>query len=165
MAEFNASFYKNFYSETLFVTRDANANVPLPEEELTDAGPEIIYKEQVFKGLTILVSEDENTFRNILQNEFLTKILKAIKYEMHDVAFVNVAKGSTVNLSVLGRKLPIKSIVSFGTNLLDLDKIPAAYKHFHIGPTPVLLSESLTQLEADQSKKRLLWNGLQGMFL
>ena len=165
MAEFNASFYKNFYSETLFVTRDANANVPLPEEELTDAGPEIIFNEKVFKGLTILVSEDENSFRNIIQNEFLTKILKAIKYEMHDVAFVNVAKGSTVNLSVLGRKLPIKSIVSFGTNLLDLDKIPAAYKHFHVGPTPVLLSESLTQLEADQSKKRLLWNGLQGMFL
>jgi hypothetical protein len=165
MAEFNASFYKNFYSETLFVTRDANANVPLPEEELTSVGPEIIYNEKVFKGLTILVSEDETSFRNIIQNEFLTKILKAIKYEMHDVAFVNVAKGSKVNLAVLGRTLPIKSLVSFGSSLLDLDKIPAAYKHFHIGPTPVLLSESLTQLEADQSKKRLLWNGLQGMFL
>jgi hypothetical protein len=165
MAEFNASFYKNFFSETLFVTRDANANTPTPEEEMTVSGPEIIYNEQVFKGLTILVSEDEKAFGNILQNEFLTKILKAIKFEMHDVAFVNVTGGSKVNLAVLGRRLPIKSVVCFGTNLLDLEKIPAAYKHFHIGPTPVLLSESLTQLEADQSKKRLLWNGLQGMFL
>jgi hypothetical protein len=165
MAEFNASFYKNFFSETLFVTRDANANQPLPEEALTVSGPEIIFKETVFKGLAILVSEEENTFRQILQNEFLTKILKAIKFEMHDVAFINVAPGSTINLAVLGKKLPIKSIVSFGTDLLDLDKIPASYKHFHIGPTPVLLSDSLTQLEADQNKKRLLWNGLQGMFL
>ena len=165
MAEFNASFYKTFYSETLFVTRDANANVPLPEEELTVSGPEITCNEKVFKGLTILVSEDEKTFSQILQNEFLTKILKAIKFEMHDVAFVNIARGSNVNLAVLGKKLPIKSVVSFGTELLDMEKIPPAYKHFHIGPTPVILSESLTQLEADQNKKRLLWNGLQGMFL
>lgn len=165
MAEFNASFYKNFFSETLFVTRDANANVPTPEEELTASGPEIIWNEKVFKGLAILVSEDAKTFSQILQNEFLTKILKAIKFEMHDVAFVNVPKGSLVNLAILGRTLPIKSLVSFGTNLLDLEKVPAPYKHFHIGPTPVLLSESLTQLEADQNKKRLLWGGLQGMFL
>lgn len=165
MPEFNSNFYKNFYPETLFVTRDANANVPLPEEELTVSGPEITWNEKVFKGLVILVSENENAFSQILQNEFLTKILKAIKFEMHDVAFVNIARGSKVNLAVLGKKLPIKSVVSFGTGLLDMEKIPAAYKHFHIGPTPVLLSESLTDLEADQSKKRLLWNGLQGMFL
>ncbi|MFC5270138.1 hypothetical protein [Adhaeribacter terreus] len=165
MAEFNALFYKNFFSETLFITRDANANVPTPDEELTVSGPEITWNEKVFKGLTILVSEDATTFSQILQNEFLTKILKAIKFEMHDVAFVNIACGANVNLAVLGRQLPIKSVVSFGTDLLDLEKIPAAYKHFHVGPTPVLLSESLTQLEADQNKKRLLWNGLQGMFL
>lgn len=165
MPAFNAEFYRNFYSEALFVTRDANANVPLPEEELTVAGPEIIWKELVFKGLVILVSEEAAAFQAILQNEFLTKILKAIKFDMHDVAFVNVGRGSTINLAVLGKQLPIKSVVSFGTDLLDLEKIPPAYKHFHVGPTPVLLSESLTQLEADQSKKRLLWNGLQGMFL
>ncbi|MBK0402919.1 hypothetical protein I5M27_07965 [Adhaeribacter sp. BT258] len=165
MSEFNSAFYKNFYSETLFVTRDANANVPLPEEELIVTGPEITYNEKVFKGLVILVSEKNETFSQILQNEFLTKILKAIKFEMHDVAFVNIALGGKINLAVLGKKLPVKSVVSFGTDLLDIDKIPAPYKHFHVGPTPVLLSESLTQLEADQSKKRLLWNGLQGMFL
>ncbi|KAA9325204.1 hypothetical protein [Adhaeribacter soli] len=165
MSEFNSAFYKNFYSETLFVTRDANANVPAPGEDATVSGPAIIWKEAVFKGLVILVSEDEKAFNAILQNEFLTKILKAIKFEMHDVAFVNVSKGKNVNLAVLGRSLSIKSLISFGTGLIDLEKIPAAYKHFHIGPTPVLLSESLTQLEADQSKKRLLWNGLQGMFL
>jgi len=165
MPEFHIDFFKNFYSETLFVTRDANANVPLPEEELTVSGPEITWNEKVFKGLVILVSEETNAFSQILQNEFLTKILKAIKFEIHDVAFVNVARGSNVNLAILGRSLPIKSVVSFGTDLLDLEKFPAPYKHFHIGPTPVLLSESLTQLEADQNKKRLLWGGLQGMFL
>src|SRR3982750_1197607 len=104
MADLNASFFKNFYSETLFVTRDANANVPLQEEELTVSGPEIIINEAVFKGLTILVSEEEKVFKSILQNEFLTKILKAIKFEMHDVAFVNVAQGSNINLAVLGKK-------------------------------------------------------------
>jgi len=165
MSEFNPAFYKNFYTETLFVTRDAQANVPEPGEDLTFSGPEITWNEKVFKGLAILVSEDAQAFSQILQNEFLTKILKAIKFEMHDVAFVNVARGTNVNLAVLGRTLPIKSVVSFGTNLLDLEKSPATYKHFHIGPTPVLLSESLTQLEADQNKKRLLWGGLQGMFL
>ncbi|HSI90123.1 MAG TPA: hypothetical protein VK927_03355 [Adhaeribacter sp.] len=165
MPEFEPGFFRNFYSETLFVTRDANANVPLPEEELTVSGPEIIYNEAVFKGVTILVSEDAATFGQILQNEFLTKILKAIKFEMHDVAFVNVTPGTKVNLAVLAKKLPVTSMISFGTNLLDLEKTPAAYKHFHIGPTPVLLSESLTALEADQNKKRLLWAGLQGMYL
>lgn len=165
MAEFNASFFKKFFGETIFVTRDANANVPLPEEELTVSGPEITWNEKVFKGLVILVSEDAKTFAGILENEFLTKILRAIKFEMHDVAFVNVAPGSKINLAILGRSLPVKSLVSFGTMLVDLEKVPAAYKHFHIGPTPVLLSETLAQLEADQSKKRLLWNGLQGMFL
>ena len=165
MAAFSSDFYRNFYSETLFVTRDANANVPSAEEALTASGPEITYNEKVFKGLVILVSEDAQAFGQILHNEFLTKIMKAIKFEMHDVAFVNIARGSNVNLAVLGKKLPVKSVVSFGTELLDLEKIPAAYKHFHIGPTPVLLSESLTDLEADQSKKRLLWGGLQGMFL
>jgi hypothetical protein len=165
MADFNASFFKNFYTETLFITRDANANVPQAGEDESVSGPAIIWKEPVFKGLVMLVSEDEKVFNAILQNEFLTKILKAIKFEMHDVAFVNVPKSANVNLAVLGRKLAIKSVVSFGTDLIDLEKIPAPYKHFHIGPTPVLLSESLTELEADQNKKRLLWGGLQGMFL
>ena len=103
MPEFHIDFFKNFYSETLFVTRDANANVPLPEEELTVSGPEITWNEKVFKGLVILVSEETNAFSQILQNEFLTKILKAIKFEIHDVAFVNVARGSNVNLAILGR--------------------------------------------------------------
>jgi hypothetical protein len=165
MSGFNASFYRIFFNETLFITADAKANIPEAGEDLTFSGPEITWKESVFKGLVILVSEDEKAYSLILQNEFLTKILKAIKFEMHDVAFVNVPSGSNINLAVLAKKLPIKSVVSFGANLLDLEKIPAAYKHFHIGPTPVLLSESLTHLEADQSKKRLLWNGLQGMFL
>lgn len=165
MPEFNPAFYKHFYHETLFVKPDANANVPAPGEDLTDSGPAIIHNEKVYKGLAILVSEDQATFDKILQNEFLTKILKAIKYEMHDVAFVNVPSGKQVNLAVLAKTLPVSHLVSFGTNLVDLEKTPAPYKHFHIGPTPVLLSESLTQLEADQNKKRLLWGGLQGMFL
>lgn len=178
----NLAFYQQFYTEALFVLPEA-LPVPASAKAVTEAEPmdalELerlgsttpIIKYPVLgenkKGLILLVSLPEDAFRTLPTNEFLIKILGAIKYAFNDVGFVNANLNKPVNIHDLGKEVNLMNLIVFGKNILDMssDSRVSYYKPASIGRTPLLVAEELELIERDVNKKKQLWAALQPMFL
>jgi len=107
-------------------------------------------------GLVILVRLDPVRFQRLPKNVFLNNVLKAIRLIVEDVVLVNVESHLPVALSTLRQALAAKQIIGFGKNLLDV----AVYKtHLYLPAAEIEL------IEEDNSRKKLLWQAMQRMFL
>jgi hypothetical protein len=119
------------------------------------------------KGLVILVRMDPERFRRLPKNVFLNNLLKAIRLIMEDVVLINVESHLPVALSTLRQKLVAKQVIGFGKNLLDV----AVYKTqlyepvLLVNDVAYLPAAEIELLEEDNSRKKLLWQAMQRMFL
>jgi hypothetical protein len=179
VAEENIEFYRHLFDETLFLVPDqqvrdqrqaAAAAAALPEEPVsgdTGAGPGYQLLGENRKGLVIAVSLSEKDFQALPRNEFLTKVLSAIQRSPADVAFVNIKRGEKLRIFDLAKETQLNHLVAFGPGLLDMtaDSKISVYKPASIGQVPLLIADPLETIELDATKKRLLWNGLQAIFL
>jgi hypothetical protein len=172
----NIEFYRHLFDETLFLVPDQQvrdqrqAAAALPEDPVsgdTGTGPVYQLLGENRKGLVIAVSLSEKDFQALPQNEFLTKVLSAIQRSPADVAFVNIKRGEKLRVFDLAKETPVHHLVAFGPGLLDMtaDSKISLYKPAGIGQVPLLIAEPLENIELDASKKRLLWIGLQAIFL
>ncbi|QMU28726.1 hypothetical protein [Adhaeribacter radiodurans] len=177
------SFYQQLFTEPLFILPETQAepvvfSMPVIEpepiskaeiEKLGNTAP--VKKYPVLgdnkKGLLILVSQPENAFQELPKNEFLVKILGAIKYTPSDVAYVNTLNIKPINIYELSKAENLKHLIVFGKNILDMtaDSRVGYYKPASIGHTPLLIVEELEIIERDVNKKKQLWAALQAMFL
>ncbi|SHJ52477.1 hypothetical protein SAMN02745146_3348 [Hymenobacter daecheongensis DSM 21074] len=118
-------------------------------------------------GLVILVRMDAVRFQRLPKNVFLNKLLMAIRLIMEDVVLINVESHLPVALSTLRRKLAAKQVIGFGKNLLDV----AVYKTqlyepvLLVNDVAYLPAAEIELLEEDNSRKKLLWQAMQRMFL
>ena len=179
MAEDNIEFYRHLFDETLFLvpepaTREqklaATAAAAPPEEPVsgdTAMGPQYRLLGENRKGLVIAVSLPEGDFQALPRNEFLVKVLSAIQYSPADVAFVNIQRGEKLRIFDLAKETTVNHLVAFGPGLLDMtdDSSISLYKPASIGNTPLLIADPVADIERDVTKKKLLWNGLQAIFL
>ena len=171
--------YRHLFDETLYLVPDslqrsqrlaeAAASVP-PEEPVSgDTLPRPAYRllGENRKGLVIAVSMPEAEFQALPGNVFLTKVLAAIQHSPADVAFVNIQRGDKLLLFDLAKETTLRSLVAFGPGLLDMspDSKVNLYKPASIGQVPLLLADPLSAVEPDVTKKKLLWAGLQAIFL
>ncbi len=119
------------------------------------------------KGLVIIVRMDPERFRRLPKNVFLNNLLKAIRLIVEDVVLINVESHLPVALSTLRQKLAAKQIIGFGKNLLDV----AVYKTqlyepvLLVNDVAYLPAAEIELLEEDNSRKKLLWQAMQRMFL
>ena len=172
------AFYQQLYTEHLFI---------LPEPELASAPvtPEVISPEEIDrlgrtaslpkypvlgenkKGLVLLVSMPEPAFQALPKNEFLIKIIGAIRYTPADVGFVNAHQTIPVNIHDLSKEVNLNHLLVFGKNILDMtaDSRVSYYKPASIGRIPLLIAEELEAIELDVNKKKQLWAALQTIFL
>lgn len=179
MAEANIEFYRHLFDETLFLVADqqtreqrqaaAAAAVP-PEEPVsgdTGAAPKYQLLGENRKGLVIAVSVSEKDFALLPRNAFLTKVLSAIQRSPADVAFVNVKRGEKLRTFDLAKETQLNHLVAFGPGLLDMsaDSKVTLYKPAALGPVPLLIADPVSDIEVDVTKKKLLWSGLQAIFL
>lgn len=178
----NLAFYQQLFTEHLFILPDELPNVAPP---LTSPEPEPISAEELErlgstapikkfslvgenqKGLIILVSLPEFAFQDLSKNEFLTKIIGAIKYTPSDVGYINAIDIKPVNIHDLSKEVSLANLLVFGKNILDMssDSRVSYYKPASIGSTPLLIAEELEVIERDVNKKKQLWAALQSMFL
>jgi hypothetical protein len=176
VAEDNIEFYRLLFDETLFLvpdseTRDKRLAAAVPAEAPvsgdTAVGPAYPLVGENRKGLVIAVSLMEKDFQALPQNEFLTKVLSAIQHSPADVAFVNLKRGEKLRVFDLAKETQLNHLVAFGPGLLDMtaDSKLGLYKPASIGNIPLLIAEPLADIEADVTKKKLLWTGLQAIFL
>jgi hypothetical protein len=179
MAAENLELYRHLFDETLFLVPDkqrrdqqlaaAAAAVP-PEEPVSgDTAPKMPYQllGENRKGLVIAVSLQEQEFQALPQKEFLVKVLAAIQRSPADVAYVNIKRGEKLRVHDLSRQTTLNHLVAFGPGLLEMDadaKI-TVYKPAAIGQVPLLITDPLEDIERDVTKKKLLWNSLQAVFL
>lgn len=176
MAEDNVEFYRHLFDETLFLLPDQPAESlrqtapQRPEEPVsgdTPAGPRYQLLGENRKGLVIAVSLPEEAFQALPRNEFLTKVLAAIQRSPADVAFVNMTPGQQLDTYELGKETQLNHLVAFGSGLVKMtaDSKINPYKPASIGNVPLLVADPVAAIEADVNKKKLLWNGLQTIFL
>ncbi|WP_229755176.1 hypothetical protein [Hymenobacter cavernae] len=118
-------------------------------------------------GLVILVRLDPVRFQRLPRNVFLNNVLKAIRLIVEDVVLVNVESHLPVALSTLRQTLAAKQIIGFGKNLLDV----AVYKTqlyepvLLVNDVAYLPAAEIELIEEDNSRKKLLWQAMQRMFL
>ena len=180
------AFYQQFYTESLFIVpeqapgspvlpppaNNSALNQPDPEPAETDTGETLAAKKftvtgQNKKGLALAFSLSEADFAVLPQNNFLIKILAAIQRKTDDVAYINLPRNVKLNLFDLTKQTPVQHLVVFGNALLDLDasfKVNL-YKPAAIGNIPVLIADPLENIENDVNRKKLLWSGLQAIFI
>ncbi|WP_026464549.1 hypothetical protein [Adhaeribacter aquaticus] len=176
------SFFQHFFTETLFLVPEQQTTtaslppleaVPKPTpltEVITGDTPKPRQYQVVGenkKGLIIVVSLSEQDFRSLPNNVFLSKVLGAIQHGPGDVGFVNISRGQRLSIYDLSKENNVKHLIAFGPGLLDLsaDSKVNLYKPAAIGQYPLLVAEPLENIENDITKKKLLWNGLQTIFL
>jgi len=176
MPEQQLEFYQYFFTENLFLVPDLqspaftqDAQTTTIEESNGDTQP--IKKYNLLgenkKGLIIVVALPDNEFRALPQHDFLSKVLTSIRHTPDDVAFINLAAQEKLDTYRLSKETTVNQLLAFGPGLLDIDahsKINL-YKPASIGTTPLLIANVLEDIENDVNKKKLLWNGLQAIFL
>jgi hypothetical protein len=175
VAEDKIEFYRHLFDETLFLVPDqqvgAQGIAPArPEEPVsgdTPTGPRYQLLGENRKGLVIAVSLPEAEFLALPKNEFLTRVLAAIQHSPADVAFVNLNRGQQLSPFDLAKETQLNQLVAFGPGLVEMsaDSKINPYKPASIGNIPLLIADPVSAIEADVSKKKLLWNGLQAIFL
>ncbi|WP_303311591.1 hypothetical protein [Hymenobacter sp. BT730] len=118
-------------------------------------------------GLLILVRMDPVLFQRLPRNFFLNNLLKAIRLVMEDVVLINVESHLPVALSTLRQKLAGKQIIAFGKNLLDVavHKTQLYEPVLLVGDAAYLPAAEIELIEEDNSRKKLLWQAMQRMFL
>ncbi|TGE28505.1 hypothetical protein [Hymenobacter metallicola] len=118
-------------------------------------------------GLVILVRMDPVRFQRLPKNVFLNNLLKAIRLVMEDVVLINVESHLPVELNTIRQKLAAKQIIAFGKNLLDVAiRTTQLYEPvILVGDAAYLPAAEIELLEEDNSRKKLLWQAMQRMFL
>ncbi|MGV3639657.1 MAG: hypothetical protein ACO1NZ_04000 [Adhaeribacter sp.] len=177
--EKNMELYRHLFEETLYLVPDpqqrsqrlaAEAAAAEPEEAYSgDTLPRTAYRllGENRKGLVIAVSMEEAEFQALPGNVFLSKVLAAIQHSPADVAFVNIPRGEKLRIHDLARETKLSSLLAFGPGLLDMtaDSKVNLYKPAAIGQVALLIADPLPAVEPDVTKKKLLWSGLQAIFL
>ncbi|TGE13948.1 hypothetical protein [Hymenobacter elongatus] len=118
-------------------------------------------------GLVIIVRMDAVRFQRLPRNLFLNNLLKAIRLVMEDVVLINVESPLPVELATLRQRLAARQVIGFGKNLLDLAiRTTQLYEPVTlVGDAAYLPAAEIELLEEDNSRKKLLWQAMQRMFL
>lgn len=119
------------------------------------------------QGLVILVRLDSVRFQRLPKNVFLNNVLKAIRLIVEDVVIVNVESHLPVALSTLRQHLAARQIIGFGKNLLDVAvSTTQLYEPVLLaGDAAYLPAAEIDIIEEDTSRKKMLWQAMQRMFL
>lgn len=130
------------------------------------ANPHLIFGKN-HKQLLILVEDHNHAVMERADGLLLKDILKAVDYSFDDVAIVNIAHcrqeadWQTIN------EIPYQRLFSFG---IKHPQIPATialapYELESSGDRKFLLTDKLSTLRSDRSRKIALWNLLKQVFV
>ncbi|UII20962.1 hypothetical protein [Fulvivirga ligni] len=148
---------------------------PESEPEIIEEAPKEEIKEEInqpisikgsnAKNVIIIVNEPEVEFISDSNEDFLGKILKAVKLDIKEVGLINAANNPGLNqhnsMDLEGSKFLLFGIESakiFKDNFPHYQIIELESKQF-------LSGNSLSEIAKDSELKKLLWTALQKLFL
>lgn len=112
----------------------------------------------------VVLQEQEKTE---LIDGLLKKILSAIHIDLaEDVQLVKASTTTSINILKPLKDLEIDKVLCFGIepHNLAFNFSPTLYKPIHIENRTFLFVDSLSKIEADQNRKKMLWSNLQTIF-
>lgn len=136
------------------------------KEEKPAANPHLIFGKNL-KKLLILVEDHTNPVMERADGLLLKDILKAVDYSFDDVAIVNIAHCREEADWQAINEIPYQRLFSFG---IKHPKVPATialapYELESSGDRKFLLTDKLSTLRSDRSRKIALWNLLKQVFI
>lgn len=136
------------------------------KEEKPAANPHLIFGKNL-KKLLILVEDHTNPVMERADGLLLKDILKAVDYSFDDVAIVNIAHCREEADWQAINEIPYQRLFSFG---IKHPKVPATialapYELESSGDRKFLLTDKLSTLRSDRSRKIALWNLLKQVFV
>lgn len=119
------------------------------------------------RGVLVLVNYPDHPLMDRPDGLFLVEILKAVGFDFKSVGTLNISRCKTAADWEWVRNLPWQQVISFGIQHPELDFTyqTAQYQKFERNGRTVLLAESLSQIRADQGRKKRLWNLLRQAFV
>ncbi|RZK55257.1 MAG: hypothetical protein EOO91_14415 [Pedobacter sp.] len=114
------------------------------------------------KGILILVNDAINKVSSPQGTELLRKLVKAIELTNNDFALVNYANYLDATFDDLNGVFSCQLLISFGVGAKTLGLAEQGLHQMSIlGPTRMIFTTNLHDLDADQASKKLLWATLQ----
>ena len=173
--EENISFLKYIYQDDLFIIdeiKESNANAAVKSDEpeqTTETTPSKVEESKpvTFFGrnanrLLILVNEPDNDYLNQRDFDFLMKIMESgLNYSKNDFSLVNLAKWP---IKQVLEEIPYDYLLLFGEDKSIPTGSTTLYQISEKDGKKILLADALGSIEADVTKKKLLWSALKSMF-
>jgi len=122
------------------------------------------------KKITIIVNDDKAVFLRDEWLEFLINILAACKLAIADVAIINIAQQSEINISSIKNITEPKFVLLFdiSTTQVGLPLLVPEYQVQNFDNCTFLVSASLSKMlgsgDLVKAEKTKLWNSLKRMF-
>ncbi|MEL7005435.1 MAG: hypothetical protein AAFN93_22290 [Bacteroidota bacterium] len=175
------NFLPHFINETVYVIKedmptkksnlqasdlkgDKTEEVVLPKEaesEITTVEP-LKFKGSNARRTLIIVNYADHEHIHPADEEFLTKILKAVNIEIAEAAILNLSLNVHFDYEGL-LTFEATHVLYFGENKI----LPNQFDYYSIkseGNKQILLSPDLSKTAQDTEKKKQLWGALKKMF-
>ena len=107
------------------------------------------------------------TSLNAVDSELLGKILGAVKLDLQSVDVIELDKNQSISLSQIFTQKSVNQFITFGIDLskvtLEINLTP--YQILEKQGVKFIYSDSLSDIQSDVPKKKLLWGSLKEMFM
>jgi DNA polymerase III psi subunit len=103
---------------------------------------------------------------NPADSELLEKILGAVQLNLQNVEVIEMSKNKGLNLEHIFTQKSVHQLISFGVMMSEVNLMLrlTPYQILESKGVKFLSGVSLTDLQNDIPKKKLLWTALKGMF-
>lgn len=159
-----------FMNDDLYLIAEAESNVLQADQSLQpvavviDEKPHFEYLGENNRYTLILVSHPKAIPEK--EKELLTKTLSALKYELRDVAVLNIARYPQAGYAELAEFFRPGKIISFGADLSRLSSELHLMQHqiLQHQATRLLLTADLDTLAQTPSLKKEWWDKMKELF-
>ena len=151
--------------EDIFLVREVRNNSAVPLSVSTTESPrQTIVPTPLYRPkhkVVILVHE-----LNPADIELLEKILGAVKLTLQNVEVIEMSKNSNMDLSHIFTQKSVNQLISFGVMMSEVNLMLrlTPYQILESKGVKFISGVSLTDLQDDIPKKKMLWGALKEMF-
>lgn len=118
---------------------------------------------------------DNNKYLLVLHNgpvsaterDFLLQVLKAVQYELKDIALLDYSKYPLTDIQTLKSYFSFARLMSFGVSSRELhihEAIPAMEHTLYQGTGMIFCPAGLKEISGDRAQKSALWSAMQYLF-
>ncbi len=157
---------KSQHTDTTDETAVTKPSAPVPAPTPKQLPPPVlVHKGSNHKKVAVLFHTQEQTDIDTTLENFLMKILAAVKLDIEDIALIHTKDFDTEQAEAQLDLLRPTVVIAF--NCTPPMKTPSKdlYSIYKSGNTSVLLADDLALLHTDKMKKKQLWEALQLLFL